>query len=500
MRGGLRLEGHKARPLGQPVVVAPAPRTAILALDQGSGEPAEPLLGPGATVGIGTRVAAGRGAAVDLHAPVSGRVRGVEVLPTPGGPGRCLVIDSDGRDQRDPALAPLPWAALEPEELLGQLAAGGIAGLGGAAFPAAGKLALARAAGVQWLLVNGAECEPWICCDDALMRERAADVVLGTQVMLAACGAGRATIAVEDDKPQALVALEVALSSAQDARLEVRVLPAVFPLGAEGLLIAAVTGREVPQAQLPPQVGVVCQNVGTAAAVARLVTDGLPCVSRIVTITGSGTRRPANVEARLGTPVAELVEACGGYTDAPAPARLVAGGSLTGQALPTDAVPVTKGLNCVIAATAADLPARGAEVPCIRCGDCAAVCPVGLLPQQLHRAAQAGDAAGLARHGLADCIECGCCDYVCPSAIPLTARFRAARARQRLIERERRRALEARARHERHRSRLAAQAEEERRAFEDARRRARGEGAPQSATPADRPETGGGSGADPGPG
>ena len=474
MRGGLRLEGHKSAPLARPVLVAPAPRTAVLALGQGSGEPAEPLLGPGAPVGIGTRVAAGRGAAADLHAPVSGRVRGIEVLPTPGGPGRCLVIDSDGRGERDPALAPLPWAGLEPAALLDALAAGGIAGLGGAAFPAAGKLALAREAGAEWLLVNGAECEPWICCDDALMRERAADVVLGTQVMLAACGAGRATIAVEDDKPEAIAALEAALASAQDPRLEVRVLPAVFPLGAEGLLIAAVTGREVPQQGLPPQVGVVCQNVGTAAAVARLVTGGLPCVSRIVTVTGSGVHRPANVAARLGTPVAELVEACGGYTHAPPPVRLVAGGSLTGQALPTDAVPVTKGLNCVIAATAADLPARAAEMPCIRCGDCAAVCPVSLLPQQLHRAAQAGDAAGLARYGLADCIECGCCDYVCPSAIPLTARFRAARERQRLHEQERRRALEARARYERHRTRLEAQAEQERRAFEEARRRARG--------------------------
>jgi electron transport complex protein RnfC len=211
--------------------------------------------------------------------------------------------------------------------------------------------------------------------------------------------------------------------------------------------------------------------------VARFVSEGVPALSRIVTVTGSGVRRPANLEARIGTPVAELVAACGGYGDTPPAARLIAGGSLTGRALASDTVPVTKGLNCVLVATAADLPARAAQMPCIRCGDCAAVCPVGLLPQQLHRAARADDPAGLARFGLADCIECGCCDYVCPSAIPLTAGFRAARDRQQLHEAERRRAAEAKTRYERHRRRLDEQVDAERRAFEEARRRARGDGA-----------------------
>jgi len=248
-------------------------------------------------------------------------------------------------------------------------------------------------------------------------------------------------------------------------------LPAVFPLGAEGPLVTAVTGQEVPRDGLPPDIGVVCQNVGTAAAVARLVRDGLPLVSRIVTVTGGGLRQPANVEARIGTPLQDLIEVCGGYGGAPW--RLIAGGSLTGRALASDAVPVTKGLNCVLVATADDLPSRGPEMPCIRCGDCAVVCPAGLLPQQLHVAAQADDAGGLARFGLSACIECGCCDHVCPSAIPLTAAFRAARERQLLQQHERLRAVEAKARHERHQRRLAEQAEAERREFDAARRRAR---------------------------
>ena len=474
LHGGLRLEGHKTRPFERPLLVAAPPDTAVLALDQGSGEESEPVVTPGQAVRVGTVVAAGRTAAAELHSPVSGTVRDVALRPTVRGTGRCIVIDSDGREERDAQRVPLDWRAMDAVALLGHIAAAGIAGLGGGSFPTAAKLALARTAGVGSLLLNGAECEPWICCDDALMRERAADVVLGAQVMLAACGAERCIIAVEDDKAQAIAAIESALTAAADSRVTVMVLPAIFPLGAEGPLVTAVTGQEVPRDGLPPDVGVVCQNVGTAAAVAGLVRDGLPLVSRIVTVTGGGVRQPANVEARIGTPLAELIEACGGYSGAQS--RLVAGGSLTGRALACDAVPVTKGLNCALVAAADELPARAPETPCIRCGDCAVVCPARLLPQQLHVAAQADDASALARFGLGACIECGCCDHVCPSAIPLTLRFRVARERQHLRQAERQRALDARARYEAHQRRLAEHADAEQRAFDAARRRARDSG------------------------
>lgn len=469
---GLRLDSHKSRPLERPIRVVPPPATLVLALDQGSGEDALPVVRPGDSVRTGSVVAAASGAAAALHSPVSGTVREIAVRPTPRGASRCIVIENDGRDDPVAPAAPVDWRAMEGTALIEHLAAAGTAGLGGAAFPSATKLALARAADAELLLLNGAECEPWICCDAALMRERAADVVLGAQVMLAASGAQRCLIAIEDDKPEAIAAIQSAARAATDERIEVRVLPAVFPLGAEGPLVAAVTGREVPHDGWPPQVGVVCQNVGTAAAVARLVQDGRPVTTRIVTVTGSGVKQPANVEACIGTPVGELVAACGGYTAEGA--RRIAGGSLTGRSLAGDDVPVTKGVNCILLATDADLPARAAEMPCIRCGDCATVCPAGLLPQQLHVAARSDDSAALARFGLSACIECGCCDYVCPSAIPLTVRFRAARERQHLADLERRRAREAKARYERHQRRLAEQAEAEREAFDDARRRARG--------------------------
>jgi electron transport complex protein RnfC len=474
---GLRLAAHKALAMQRPLRSARAPACAVVALDQGSGYAAQALVAAGVRVRVGTPI--GRaldGMATNVHSPVAGIVRAVEVRETAGsaGQGPCVVIDSDGTDEVEPGRHPIAWESLRPDELLERLRGAGIAGLGGAAFPASAKLATARARQVAHLVLNGAECEPWICCDDALMRERASDVVLGAQVMLQATGAARCTIAIEDDKPEAIATLRTALAAAADARLELISLRAVYPAGAERQLLATVTGQEVPHDALPPMIGLLCQNVGTAAAVAGFARTGHPLTSRIVTVTGSGVQAPANVEARIGTPIADLIAACGGYCCGPQ--RLIAGGTMTGRALATDAVPVTQAVNCVVAATARDLAVRRPEMPCIRCGDCAQACPAGLLPQQLHRAVLADDAAQLGRHGLEDCIECGCCDYVCPSQIPLTERFRAARAAARLRADEQRRAAEARDRFARRERRVAEAVDAERREFEAARRRARGEG------------------------
>jgi electron transport complex protein RnfC len=290
--------------------------------------------------------------------------------------------------------------------------------------------------------------------------------------MLRACGASRCTIAIEDDKPQAIAAVRAALDVACDPRIEVLVLGTVYPAGAERQLLATATGVEVPYDALPPAAGLLCQTGGTSAAVATFVRTGAPLTSRIVTVTGSGVSNPANLEARIGTSFAELVIACGGYVANPE--RLIAGGIMTGRAVGTDEVPLTQAVNCILAATGVDLTARQGPFPCIRCGDCADACPAGLLPQQLHRGVLAADAAVLERHGIDDCIECGCCDYVCPSGIALTAGFRSARAEARKQHEAARRADEARERFTRHEQRLAAAAEEERSAFEAARRRARG--------------------------
>jgi electron transport complex protein RnfC len=471
---GLELPAHKDVASAAPIVTAPAPAVAVIALDQGSGRAARVVVAPGDRVRMGTRIAvATDGATTSVHAPIAGRVLAIESRPTPSGDGPCILIENDGSEVREHEARPLAWAGLEPAALAAALDDAGVAGCGGAAFPAATKLAAALRHGARHLVLNGAECEPWICCDDALMRARANDVVLGIQVLMHAMGAERCTVAIEDDKPEAMSTLQAAVAAARDARIEITGVASCYPAGAERTLLEAVTGIEVPHGAWPPESGLLCHNVGTAAAAAAVVR-GEPVTSRIVTVTGSGVLRPGNVDARLGTPVSKLVEACGGYTDRPL--RLIAGGSMMGRALATDEVPVTLALNCVLVATAGDLVERGREVACIRCGDCADVCPPRLLPQQLLRGVIANDQDTLERHGLADCIECGCCDYVCPSAIPLTTRFRAARAAARVRESARRRADDLRERHARHGTRLEAASEAERRAFETARDRARSGG------------------------
>ncbi|MGB5102943.1 MAG: electron transport complex subunit RsxC [Steroidobacteraceae bacterium] len=478
---GLRLEPHKAGVMQQRLRAATPPLSAIVALDQGAGGHADPVVVPGTRVFLGTPIAQPASSnAATIHSPVSGTVRDIVASETARGSGPAIVIDNDGSDARDPRVEAPDLESLDPAGLVETMRRAGIVGLGGAAFPTSTKLEAARARSVGHLVLNGAECEPWISCDDALMRERPADVAFGAQVLMRASGAARTTIAVEDDKPEAIAALHEALASLGDDRLQVMVLPASYPAGAERQLLAAVTGSEVPHDALPPSVGLLCQNVGTAAAVAAWARTGEPCIARIVTITGSGVARPANLEARIGTPIAALVADCGGYRGEPR--RLVAGGSMTGVALPTDAVTLSKAMNCILVAADADLVAHGIEMPCMRCGDCASACPVGLLPQQLHRAVAAADIGLSARYGLADCIECGCCDYVCPSRIPLTARFRAARTAAHARDEDRQRADDARRRFEQRERRLAAQAEAERRAFEEARARARGDGSSGSAT------------------
>jgi len=475
---GLVLESHKQFPLDLPIVELPAPPCVVLALDQGSGREAEPVVANGDRVAFGSTVARpGAAGSAALHATISGRVVAIETreAATPSGHSTCIVIESDGEDRRDPALRTHPdYPSLDPDQLVVALRAAGIVGLGGAAFPTATKLEAARARGARKLVLNGAECEPWICCDDALLREQAADVLLGAHVLMQALAADSCVVAIEDDKPHAIEAMRASVAAAGATGITVQVLPAIYPQGAERQLVTAVTGDEVPSRGWPAEVGVTCQNVATAAAIARWVLTGEPCLTRVVTVTGSGVARPCNVRARIGTPLAALVEAAGGYRDTPL--QLIAGGNMTGRALPSDGIGLAKAMNCVLVATRADLEPRisAFERPCIRCGDCATVCPAGLLPQQLHRAARADDESGLRGLGIWDCIDCGLCDYVCPSQIPLAYRFRSAQSVLREREAAARKATAARERHERRGRRLEQAALAEQHAFDAARRRALG--------------------------
>jgi electron transport complex protein RnfC len=481
---GLLLATHKTDAIAGSIVDLPLPQRVSLSLDQGSGALASAVVSVGQRVPAGALVArADDPCASSVHTPIAGVVCAIEPRDAAvvGGHGRCIVIEDDGAEACAPAVpAPVDCRALSPEALLQRLRDAGIAGLGGAGFPTATKLALARSRSVTTLLLNGAECEPWICCDDALLRSAAADVVQGAQILAHALGATRTVIAVEDDKPAAIKAVQAALTAQPDTQVTLFVLPALYPQGAERQLITAVTGIEVPSGALPQDAGVLCQNVATAAAVAHWARTGLPLLTRIVTVTGSGVARPCNVRAAFGTPLAQLVAAAGGYRGTPL--RLVAGGNMTGRALPSDEVGLTKATNCVLVATRADLAGRheAVEQPCIRCGDCAAVCPAGLLPQQLQRATRAEEPQALRDLGLFDCIDCGLCDYVCPSQIPLAHRFRIARDRLRAADADASKAGEARERFLRHERRRQESAAAEQRAFEAMRAQS------QAADPAPR--------------
>jgi electron transport complex protein RnfC len=426
LRGGLKLAGEKQRATALPLQVASVPERLVVTLEQYSGIFLVPCVAPGDKVRLGQPIALPIDReGVPLHAPVSGSIAALHSSPDAESPIPAIVLENDGRDDAAKTNnAIVDYSASTPEALRNLLEAGGIVGLGGAAFPTHRKLSSAPEA--VHLLLNGVECEPHISCDDALMRARPDAVIRGGEILLHALGASRCTIAVEDDKPAALAALRSSLAAMADSRFELVNVPTFYPSGGERQLIAALWGKEVPAGGLPGDIGVVCLNVGTAAAVASLVETGLPLTRRIVTVTGHGIATPQNLEVRLGTPFSHLIAECGGYL--PGVERVIAGGSMMGTAVEHDRFTVTKATNCILVATQADLALRHDEQPCIRCGDCADVCPAGLLPQELHRLAWSDDVASLARLGLADCIECGCCDHVCPSQIPLTATFVAARA------------------------------------------------------------------------
>lgn len=453
--GGIHPPEHKDQSLRLPLGSVPLPPQLVVPVSQHIGEPATPVVSVGERVLTGQLIAAANGVfSANIHAPSSGTVIAVEdrMLTHPSGMSdTCIVIETDGKDEWIPLQPCEDYHALDKAALQEKIRLAGVAGLGGAGFPTAVKLNPRSTEVIDTLIINGAECEPYITADDMLMQTRADEIIAGTLMISHLLHEPKdLIIGLEDNKPKALAALQKA---AEGTRVQVVEFPTKYPSGGAKQIIQILTGREIPTDHHSAYIGVICLNVGTVAAAWRAVRYGEPLISRITTVVGEALEVQRNVEVRIGTPI-DFVLAQHGF-DAKKASRLIMGGPMMGFTLPSPSVPVIKTTNCILAPTLKELPPPAPAQACIRCGLCADACPASLLPQQLFWYAQAEDMEKLQAHNLFDCIECGACSYVCPSNIPLVQYYRAAKGSIRQHEQEKEKSDRSRRRFEFRQQRIA---------------------------------------------
>lgn len=455
--GGIHPPEHKRESSESPSRRAPLPSQLVLSLHQHIGAGAKVQVQVGDKVLKGQLLASAQGqVSAALHAPTSGIVTAIapHKVPHPSGlAGLCIYLEPDG-EERWIEHGPLDYQTIERRDLLGKLRDAGIVGLGGAAFPTHMKYALGPNQRIDTLVINGAECEPWITADDRLMREQADGIVRGIEVLRHLAQPKETLIGIEDNKPEAIAAMRTACNG---KGIEVVEVPTLYPTGGEKQLIKILTGKEVPSGGRPTTIGVACNNVATAYAIHRFVDHGEPMISRMVTVTGN-VRSPQNFEVPIGMPLSELIALAGGTL--PGASGYILGGPMMG--IHTDNLhwPVIKGSNCLIAKSEALFPSSPAAMPCIRCTRCAQVCPADLQPQELYWFAQSKNFGKAQEYHLFDCIECGSCAYVCPSRIPLVHYYRFAKSEIWERERERKAAELARERHEYRQFRLEREKQE----------------------------------------
>jgi electron transport complex protein RnfC len=440
IRGGIHPDYRKERTSEKAIVSFPLPATLYIPLQQHIGAPAEVVVQAGDLVKKGQMLAKGQGAvSAPQHAPTSGRIAAIAEITAPhpsGLPQLTVVLESDGKDEWVGDL-PQPIAdpfKASPDEIRARVAWAGIVGMGGAAFPTPVKLNLGTQLKIHTLLLNGAECEPYLTCDDRLMREHAAEIIDGARIMAHTLGAGRVVIAIEDNKPEAKKIMTEASSG--HAGVEVIGVPVQYPMGSERHLTQAITGLETPARKLTADLGVVVQNVATARAVHHAVRHGRPLIGRVVTVSGGALPEPKNIDVLIGTKLSDLVAFCGGLTK-PAK-RFVNGGPMMGQPLPGLDVPVVKGMSGILALTAEEVNEHPAS-PCIRCGTCVTICPCGLVPVEMAAVIRKDHLDQAAHLGVMDCVSCGSCSYICPSHIPLVHYFNFAKGMLNAQDREKRR-------------------------------------------------------------
>ena len=418
--GGVHPKGCKELSREAPLTVF-SPKFVSIAMSQHIGAPCKPLVEVGQHVTVGQKVGDGSGLCAPVHASVSGTVVAVEEKPHPGGTNvLSVVIENDGRDDLCPDIHPRDSIGeLDAQALIDIIHSAGITGMGGAGFPTHVKLSSGLGK-VDTVIVNGAECEPYITADDRLMRETPERVMGGLRVIRKILQPARTAIGIEANKPEALAAMRAAL----DEDVELLALRVRYPQGAEKQLIQSVTGRCVPPGGLPAAVGCAVFNAATCAAIYDAVYQGMPLVRRAVTVTGSAVAHPSNFLAPIGTPFAELIEAAGGFVCAPY--TILNGGPMMGLAQYTLEAMTIKGCNAVTCLSEKDRRREAAQ-HCIRCGKCVENCPMHLMPVFMHKASAAGKLERLKELNVMDCIECGCCAYGCPAGIPLVQSFRTAK-------------------------------------------------------------------------
>lgn len=421
--GGIHPDDQKAATNKKAIEPMPAPEKVYLPVSMHIGAPAKPVVKKGDYVYLGQLVAeAGGNVSANIHATVSGTVADVAPHPHPNGTKMMtVIIENDYLDTPDPALQPLNADGMTPEQITEAIRQAGIVGHGGATFPAHVKIQSAIGK-VDTLIINGAECEPYITSDHRVMLEQTQDVIDGIKILIKALGLHKGLLAVEENKADVFDIVQKQLPT--DGSIQMCRLKTKYPQGAEKQLIYALTGRQVPSGKLPADAGCAVFNVDTAATVARKFKTGMNDIRRIVTVSGSAIAAPKNLEVRVGTPIGQVIEAAGGFKEDPN--KILMGGPMMGVAQFDLTAPIFKGTNAILAFCGDE--GKGAKNPsCIRCGRCVSVCPMNLMPTYLYLYGERGNVEACEKYDALDCIECGACTFICPGKLPLVQGIRSAK-------------------------------------------------------------------------
>jgi electron transport complex protein RnfC len=425
-KGGIHPPYRKEYSNQKPIERAADPKIVYIPLQQHIGAPSKPIVEVGDLVKVGQKIGEQQGfVSCNVHSSVSGKVIAIKEHEVAGGTGTCVIVENDFKEEIHESVKPKgELADLSKEEIVGIIKEAGIVGMGGATFPTHIKLSPPPDKKIDTVILNGAECEPYLTADDRLMVENPEDVVFGLKVFMKALNVSKGYIGIEVNKPEAIEAIKKASKLYSD--IEVVSLEIKYPQGAEKQLIYACTGREVPSGGLPMDAGAVVNNVGTAAQVSKTIKTGMPLIERITTVTGSCINEPKNLITKVGTIVSEIIDQCGGFKENKNVRKVIMGGPMMGIAQYTIDIPTNKGTSGILC-----LDESESRTPkpqnCLRCGKCLSVCPAFLQPLYISAYSLKNDFENAQNHRALDCIECGSCSFVCPASRPLLQSIRNAK-------------------------------------------------------------------------